>query len=171
MSQTIDPAVFTDDDGKVYLLFGNGYPGIVQLNDDMVSLKEDSMRQIIGAEDFREAIMVIKKDGIYHFTWSCDDTGSEDYHVNYGTSDSIYGPIEFKYAILSKDLKNDILGTGHHSILNINNTNEYYIAYHRFATPLENYPDQKEKGFHREVCLDKLEFNAEGLLRPVRTIK
>jgi hypothetical protein len=72
------------------------------------------MRQLIGAKDFREAIMAIKKDEIYHFTWSCDDTGSEDYHINYGTAGSIFGPIEFKYTILSKDSENDILGTGHH---------------------------------------------------------
>ena len=24
----------------------------------------------------------IKIGGIYYFTWSCDDTGSENYHVN-----------------------------------------------------------------------------------------
>ncbi|WP_324609168.1 family 43 glycosylhydrolase, partial [Streptomyces scabiei] len=35
--QMIDPAVFTDDDGKRYLYWGNGRAYVVPLNDDMVS--------------------------------------------------------------------------------------------------------------------------------------
>jgi hypothetical protein len=184
MWQTIDPSVFIEEDGTPYLLFGNGYPAVVRLNDDMTGIRPETMRQLEGAYDFREAITVLKRGGIYHFTWSCDDTGSENYHVNYGTADNIYGPIDFKYTILEKNIGKDILGTGHHSILkshtqicNIMDTRlsnatdtqlsgeEYYIAYHRFGTPLEKYPD--EKGCHREVCLNLLEFTAEGLIKPV----
>lgn len=166
MWQTIDPSVFIDDDGTPYLLFGNGTPAIVRLNEDMVSIQRGSMSKLEGANDFREAIMVIKRDGTYHFTWSCDDTGSENYHVNYGVSDNLYGPIEFQYTILEKDPAQDILGTGHHSIFKINGKDEYYIAYHRFGTPLNLYPE--EKGCHREVCLDQLEFGADGLIKPVK---
>lgn len=165
MWQTIDPSVFIDEDGTPYLFFGNGAPAVVQLNDDMTSIKPDTMRQLSGAHDFREAITVTKRGGIYHFTWSCDDTGSENYHVNYGTSENIYGPIDYKYPILQKDPQKDILGTGHHSILKITEKDEYYIAYHRFGTPLSNYPE--EKGCHREVCIDRLEFDNEGLMMSV----
>lgn len=166
MWQTIDPSVFIDTDGTPYLLFGNGAPAIVELNDDMISIKPDTMRQLSGAHDFREAITVTKRGGIYHFTWSCDDTGSENYHVNYGVADNIYGPIIYKYPILQKDLSKDILGTGHHSILKIAGKDEYYIAYHRFGTPLSKYPE--EKGCHREVCIDSLEFDEDGLMKPVK---
>ncbi|HWT76070.1 MAG TPA: family 43 glycosylhydrolase [Mobilitalea sp.] len=166
MWQTIDPSVFIDEDGTPYLLFGNGSPAIVRLNEDMVSFQPGTMNQLEGAFDFREAIMVIKRNGIYHFTWSCDDTGSENYHVNYGISKQINGPIEYQYAILEKDPAQDILGTGHHSIMKLEGKDEYYIAYHRFGTPLEQYPE--EKGCHREVCLDPLEFSSEGLMKPVK---
>ncbi|MHB8129483.1 MAG: family 43 glycosylhydrolase [Mobilitalea sp.] len=169
MSQTIDPSIFIEDDGTAYLLFGNGDCAIVPLNEDMVSYQSGTMRQIEGAFDFREAIMILKREGIYHFTWSCDDTGSENYHINYGVSNCVYGPIEFKFTIVEKDLEKDALGTGHHSIMKIENKEEYYIAYHRFGTPLKNY--SFEKGCHREVCLDQLEFMSDGLIKPIKVTK
>ncbi|WP_242855827.1 family 43 glycosylhydrolase [Ruminiclostridium josui] len=127
VSQTIDSSVFTDDDGISYLLFGNGSPAIVQLNDDMISLKSGSMKNLSGAVDFRESMTVIKRNGLYHFTWSCDDTGSENYHVNYGTSNSLYGPIQYQYTVLSKNPDNNILGCGHQSIIKLPNKDEYYM--------------------------------------------
>ncbi len=166
VGQTIDPSVFTEDDGTSYLLFGNGSPAIVQLNADMISFKSGTMKNLSGATDFRESMIVTKKNGIYHFTWSCDDTGSENYHINYGTSSSLYGPIEYKYTLLSKDANNNILGTGHHSILKLPNKDEYYIAYHRFVTPLGQY--SSGLGYHRETCIDKLEFDTNsGLMKVV----
>lgn len=165
MGQTIDPSVFIDDDGTAYLLFGNGEPALVQLQEDMLSLKPGTMKQLSGADDFREAIMVVKRGGIYHYTWSCDDTGSENYHVNYGTAEHMNDPIQYRYSILDKDSEKNILGTGHHSIVKTEGKDEYYIAYHRFGTPLEKYTE--EKGCNREICLDLLEFTAEGLMKPV----
>ncbi|WP_261301757.1 family 43 glycosylhydrolase [Paenibacillus andongensis] len=165
MWQTIDPSIFTDDDGTSYMTFGNGSPAIVQLNDDMVSLKPGTMRSLTGATDFRESMVVIKRNGLYHFTWTCDDAGSENYHVNYGTSSNLNGQIDFKYTLLAKDTSKDILGTGHQSIVKVPGKDEYYIAYHRFVTPLGQYTSGF--GFHRETSIDKLEFNANGLMKVV----
>lgn len=161
--QTIDPSVYVED-GKAYLLFGNGTPVIVELSEDCISLKAETMKKIEGLYDFREAVTVLKKDGIYHYTWSCDDTGSENYHINYGVAKKLLGPVEYKYAILEKCPERDILGTGHHSILE--DGENYYIAYHRFGTPLEKYPEGK--GFHRETCIDRLCFGQDGFIQKVK---
>ncbi len=165
MCQTIDPSIYMEGD-KVYLLFGNCFGAIVELNDDMVSFVPGTMKNIEGLYDFREAVTVFKRGGMYHFTWSCDDTGSENYHVNYGVSDTLYGPVKFKYTILEKAPEKNILGTGHHSITKLPDTDEYVIAYHRFGTPLDRYPEGK-KGFHRETCLDKIEFDENGLIKKI----
>ena len=177
MGQTIDPSIFTDDDGTSYMLFGNGNAAVAQLTEDMKGIVSGTMKNYSGATDFREAITVTKRDGTYHFTWSCDDTGSANYKVNYGTSDSIYGPITFQNTILSKDANSDILGTGHHSIVQIPGTDDYYIVYHRFVTPLGKYTSGY--GYHRETCIDRLSFDEttglmntvtptlEGILTPV----
>lgn len=166
MGQTIDPSVFTDEDGSSYLLFGNGNAAVARLNEDMISLDMSTLANYEGLFDFREAVTVTKRNGTYHFTWSCDDTGSPDYHVNYGTAASIYGPVVYHYTLLKKDEENKILGTGHHCVLHIPDSDEYYIAYHRFYTPLGIFTSGF--GFHREICIDKLYFDEKtGLMLPV----
>lgn len=163
--QTIDPSVYMEGD-RAYLLFGNGYGAIVELGDDMVSYKPGTMHRYRGTYDLRESIIVTKRGGRYHFTWSCDDTGSENYHINYGVSDSLCGDIEYIGTVLEKRPEEGILGTGHHSILHIPETDEYYICYHRFATPIGKY--DRGFGFHRETCLDRLTFDGTtGLMKKV----
>lgn len=167
MSQTIDPSIYMEGE-TAWILFGNGAPAIARLTADMLHIEKASLRNLEGAYDFREAITVLKRDGIYHFTWSCDDTGSEDYHVNYGTSDSLYGPICYQYPILEKDPARGILGTGHHAIVRLPGKDEYRIAYHRFVTPLGTYTEGL--GFHRETCIAPLTFGGDGKMQPVQMV-
>ena len=164
MSQTIDPSIYQEN-GEYYLLFGNGNAAIARMSEDMVHIEEDTLRNIKGLKDFREAVTVLKRNHMYHFTWSCEDTGSEDYHVNYGISNSLYGPVTFINTILKKDVVRGILGTGHHSILKIPGEDKYLIAYHRLGTPLDQYPEGK--GWHREVCITPLVFDEDGFIMPV----
>ncbi|HJB22775.1 MAG TPA: family 43 glycosylhydrolase [Candidatus Jeotgalibaca pullicola] len=166
MSQVIDPSVYNEND-KYYLLFGNsagGTAAIVELADDMRSVKMESLKEYEGLKDFREAITVLKRDNIYHFTWSGEDTRSENYHVNYGTSDSLYGPIHYHYPILQKNVDKGILGTGHHSILE--HEGQYYIAYHSFGLPFSDFQDE-ERGYNRQTRISPLDFNEDGLMRRV----
>lgn len=165
MGQAIDPSIYVEDDGRPYLLFGNGHGAIVELGEDMISVVEDTMSNLAGLHDFREAVTVLKQGGLYHFTWSCDDTGSEDYHVNYGTAEQLYGPITYRYPILSKNVEKGMLGTGHHCIFNENETGQLRIAYHRFVTPLSRF--SSGKGYHREICMDPILFGKDGLIQPV----
>lgn len=164
MGQTIDPSVYQEN-GDYYLLFGNGEAAVAKLAEDMLHIEEADLKNIEGLKDFREAVTVLKRGERYHFTWSCDDTGSEDYHVNYGVAESVYGPVSFVRTILKKDALRNIVGTGHHSIMRMPEEDRYLIAYHRFGTPLENYPDGK--GWHRETCISPLTFDEEGYMMPV----
>lgn len=165
--QVIDPSIFTDDDGTSYLFLGNG-DGIAmaELNEDMTTLKTDTLKRVNGMKDFRESVVVMKRNGRYHFTWSCDDTGSPNYHVNYGVADKLDGSVEFKYTLLEKDESQDMLGTAHQSLLYMPETDKCYIAYHRFYTPLGIYTDGL--GFHRETCIDEITFDAEGFMKPLK---
>jgi beta-xylosidase len=162
--QTIDPYVFTDDDGRSYLYFGSSSSGrVVELNADMVSLK--GTPKTLSVAGFREGSVAFKRNGKYYYMWSENDTRSEDYDVAYGIGDSPLGPFTKPAVnpILTKDTAQGILGTGHNSVLALPN-GDYYIAYHRFAIP-------NGDGTHREVCLDRLEFNADGTIAPVKTTR
>ncbi|MFD7690728.1 family 43 glycosylhydrolase [Streptomyces sp. NPDC059781] len=162
--QMIDPAVFTDDDGRSYLYWGNGHGYVVPLDDDMVSFDAARVKDITP-DDFREGSFVVKRDGTYYFMWSEDDTRSENYHVAYATGPSPLGPWTKQGTILSKRPEYGILGTGHHSVVNTPGTDDWYIVYHRFA--LNGPGTSGGDGTHRETTVDRLEFAADGTIEPV----
>nr|WP_272926160.1 family 43 glycosylhydrolase [Streptomyces sp. SID8379] len=158
--QAIDPAVFIDEDGQAYLYWGNSSAWVVPLNDDMVSYDPSKVREIEGLADFREGLFVVRRKGTYHLTYSIDDTRSENYRVGYATADSPYGPFTNHGVVLEKDPAQGILGTGHNSMLQVPGTDDWYIAYHRFAIP-------DGDGTHRETTIDRVAFGTDGLMKPV----
>ncbi|MFF4395532.1 family 43 glycosylhydrolase [Streptomyces sp. NPDC001480] len=162
--QMIDPAVFTDDDGQAYLYWGNGHAYVAPLNDDMTSYDPSKVKDIT-TDDFREGSFVIKRNGTYYFMWSEDDTRSENYHVAYATGPSPLGPWTKRGTILSKRPEYGILATGHHSVVNVPGTDDWYIVYHRFAL---NGPGRAGgDGTHRETTVDRMRFAADGTIEPV----
>ncbi|TLS42574.1 1,4-beta-xylanase [Streptomyces montanus] len=162
--QMIDPSVFTDDDGKSYLYWGNGHGYVVPLNDDMVSFDAAKVKDITP-DNFREGAFVIKRKGTYYYMWSEDDTRSENYHVAYATGPSPLGPWTKKGTILSKRPEYGINATGHHSVVNVPGTDDWYMVYHRFAL---NGPGKAGgDGTHRETTIDRMRFAADGTIKPV----
>ncbi|TGO04890.1 family 43 glycosylhydrolase [Serinibacter arcticus] len=159
--QAIDPAAFHDPvSGKYFLYWGNGRPVYAELAEDMVSLVPGTIAAQEGLVDYREGSFMNYRDGIYHLTYSIDDTGSPDYRVGYATSASPHGPWTYRGVILSKDTSLGILGTGHHSIVQVPGTDDWYVAYHRFAMPGGN-------GNNRETTIDRVTFGADGLIQPI----
>ncbi|MFV8376278.1 family 43 glycosylhydrolase [Flavobacterium sp. LB1P71] len=165
--QQIDPDVFTDPQtGKNYLYWGNSYMACAELNDDMVSIKQETIKVITPDKTFREGATVFFRNGNYYFLWSEDDTRSENYKVRYGTSDSPMGKINIPQnnLVIAKDAQAGIYATGHNSVIQIPGKDEWYIVYHRF-----NYPNGitmgRSAGYNREVCIDKLEFNTDGSIK------
>lgn len=171
--QQIDVDVFTDPvSGKPYLNWGNGYMAGAELNPDMKSIKEETITVMtpdggtLADYRYREAPYVFWKDGKYYFMWSVDDTGSPNYHVAYGTSDSPLGPIQVAdppIAMIQKP-QAGMIGTAHNSVLRVPGKNgeadRWYIVYHRINPAYKNKADGP--GFHREVCISPLKFNPDG---------
>ncbi|KAI0201173.1 glycosyl hydrolase [Astrocystis sublimbata] len=160
--QAIDPAAFHDPEtGKYYLYWGNGSPLLAELSDDMLSIKPSTLRAPTGLTSFREGSFMNYRKGLYHLTYSIDDTGSENYRIGYATATSAVGPFTYRGVILQKDKSKGILATGHNSIVNVPGTDEWYIAYHRFAIP-------KGSGTMRETTIDRLYFDDKtGFMVPV----
>ncbi|MER5584564.1 family 43 glycosylhydrolase [Streptomyces asoensis] len=157
--QMIDPAVFTDDDGRSYLYWGNGHAYVVPLGDDMVSFDASEVTDITPS-GYNEGSFVVKRRGTYYFMWSENDTRDENYRVAYATGPSPTGPWTKRGVVLEKDLSLGIKGPGHHSVVQVPGTDDWYIAYHRFAIPGGD-------GTHRETTVDRMEFDADGLIKKV----
>lgn len=171
--QQIDVDVFTDPvSGKSYIYWGNGYMAGAELEDDMVTVKKETIRVMtpkggtLKDYAYREAPYVFYRQGKYYFMWSVDDTGSPNYHVAYGTSDSPLGKIKVakEPVITTQDPDQGIYGPAHNSVVRVPGTDEWYIVYHRIN---KNYLNDAP-GVHREVCIDRLEFNADGTIKPVK---
>ena len=172
--QQIDVDVFTDPaSGKSYLYWGNGYMAGAELNDDMVSIKDETLTVMtpqggtLKTHAYREAPYVFFRHGVYYFLWSVDDTGSPNYHVAYGTSDSPLGPIQVAKSpiVLIQNADKEVYGPAHNAVIRKLGTDEWYIVYHRIN---KHFLDKdKGPGYHREVCIDRMEFNNDGTIRPV----
>ena len=171
--QAIDVDVFQDPkSGKFYLYWGNGFMAGAELNDDMLSVKKETITHMtpqggnLQTWAFREGAYVFFRKGTYYFMWSVDDTGSPNYHVCYGTAKSPLGPItidEQNYLVIKQKPEDGIYGTAHNSVLQIPGKDEWYIVYHR----INKHHLHQDPGIHREVCIDKLTFDKKGKIIPV----
>ncbi|MBR5735753.1 MAG: family 43 glycosylhydrolase [Bacteroidales bacterium] len=179
-NQVIDPDVFRDPaTGKYYLYWGNSYLWMAELADDMISLVPGTMHELIprsriGEYHYLEGTYVFERNGLYYFMWSENITRSARYCIRYLISDS---PTEFvrngkpakveEQIILQQDPSLQIFGTGHNSVLNIPGTDDWYMVYHRFTRP-EGIKMGLSGGYNREVCIDRMYFNPDGTIIPVK---
>jgi hypothetical protein len=91
--------------------------------------------------------------------WSEGGWTGPNYSVAYAIGDSPTGPFTRIGKILQQNPQ-VATGAGHHSVIHIPGTDDYYIVYHR--RPLGD-----TNGHHREVCIDRMYFNDDGTIRPV----
>lgn len=162
-AQPIDPHVFIDDDGQAYLYYGGwGHCNVVLLNEDMISLgsfEDGSTYKEITPDRFIEGPCMIKRQNVYYFMWSEGGWGSPDYSVAYAMSSSPLGPFHRVDKILQQNPE-VATSAGHHGMLQIPGTDDWYIVYHR-------RPLTETDANHREVCIDSLSFNKDGTIEPV----
>lgn len=106
-TKQIDPYVFFDEDGKIYLyhvrLLNGNRLFVAELNDTFTAIKDSTLKECISAVDewenthhsewpVSEGPTILKKEGVYYFFYSANDFRNIDYAVGYATSLSPYGP-------------------------------------------------------------------------------
>lgn len=179
--QAIDVDVFQDPvSGKYYLYWGNGFAAGAELNDDMISIKPETKTALtpkggsLKTWAYREGTYVFYNEkseiGPYYFMWSVDDTGSPNYHVCYGTSDSPLGPIRIdtlSYRVIEQVPEMEIYGTAHNSVIRKPGTSDWLIVYHRINKGFIN-GGKGVPGTHREICIDNMYFDPKGRIIPVK---
>lgn len=164
-AQPIDQFVFRDDDGQFYMFYGGwGHCNMCKLSPDLLSIVpwEDGQkfREVTPSPSYVEGPFMLKRKGKYYFMWSEGGWTGPNYCVAYAISDTPFGPFKRIGKILERDPEVAV-GAGHHSVIKVPGKDEYYIIYHR--RPLT------ETGANsRETCIDKLEFNPDGTIKPVK---
>jgi beta-xylosidase len=163
-AQPIDQFVFRDKDGSYYILYGGWrHCNIAKLNDTFTAIlpfEDGTSFKEITPQGYVEGPVMFIKDNKYYFMWSEGDWGGPDYSVAYAMADSPFGPFKRIGKILQQDAA-VARGAGHHSILHVPGAKEWYIVYHR-------RPLKEKDANHRETCIEVLQFDEKGLIKPVR---
>jgi beta-xylosidase len=145
----IDPTAIVDDDGQAYLIWGNTVCYWARLKSNMIEL--DSPIGTFNLPDFTEAPFIHKRNNLYYLSYAA---GWPE-RIEYATASSITGPWTHRGAIISQTLQSE---TNHQSIVQYNGI--WYFTYHNAAL---------EGGgpYNRSVCIDVLNYNSDGTIRPV----
>lgn len=152
----IDPDVFVDKDGQGYLFYGQNTPRVRKLKDNLVDF--DSEEILLSAPNFREGVYMFTRNNKYYLSWSVDDARSENYHLEYSIGDSPLGPFTYQGVLLQRN--ENKVGTGHHSVINAANSDDWYVVYHRHFVP-------DGGGQYREIAIQKMSFKADGTIEEV----
>lgn len=162
-AQPIDQFVFQDDDGQYYMYYGGwGHCNVGKMTDDLLGFEnfaDGETFKEITPENYVEGPFMFKRNGLYYFMWSEGGWGGPNYSVAYAISESPLGPFERIGKVLEQN-PDIATGAGHHSVIQIPNTDDYYIVYHR--RPLD-----KTRAEHRVVCVDRMFFDEKERIKPV----
>lgn len=163
-AQPIDQFVFRDQDGQHYIIYGGWrHCNIAKLAPDfrsLATLESGEIFREITPEGYVEGPFMFIRDGKYYFMWSEGGWTGPDYSVAYAIGDSPQGPFKRIGKVLQQNPE-IATGAGHHSVLKVPEKDEYYIVYHR-------RPRGETDRDHRVVCIDRLEFDLDGTIKPVR---
>jgi beta-xylosidase len=163
-AQPIDQFIFKDKDGSFLMYYGGwGKCNVVKLKEDFTGIlpfDDGEYFREVTPESYVEGPFMFIRDGKYYFMWSEGGWTGPDYKVAYAISDNPFGPFERIGVVLEQDPE-VATGAGHHSVLHVPKTDQYYIVYHR-------RPLGETDGNHRVTCIDKMEFDDNGLIIPVK---
>ena len=161
-AQPIDQYVFRYDGGWYMVYGGWGKCNLVRLADDFRSLvpfADGSTWRDLTPPEYTEGSVMFEREGVWYFMYSSGGWTDGSYCVKYCIARTPFGPFAYKGCILSSQAP-IATGAGHHSVLNVPNTDDWFIFYHRRPIP-------NESPHHRVICMERLYFNADGSIRPV----
>lgn len=121
----IDPALFQDDDGRVYMSYGSFYGGIalVEIDPDTgLRLNPEAEPQRIYGGNFEdiEAPYIIREGDYYYLYFNkgrCCQGLDSTYEIQVAWSEDITGPYEGAYTVLENDDGSRYVGPGHVGLL------------------------------------------------------
>lgn len=163
-AQPIDQFVFKDVDGTYHIFYGGwGHCNVGVLNDDFDGFVENEAGNIfteVTPAGYVEGPVLFRRKGKYYFMWSEGSWGNYTYRVAYAIAESPRGPFQRIGTIMQSD-ESLATGAGHNSVINVPETDEWYIVYHRHPVPNQGRD-------HRVTCIDRMYFKLNGEIEPVK---
>jgi hypothetical protein len=157
---SIDAEVFTDDDGQSYMLWSRRR--IIKLKPDLLTTDGPVVTIATKRQGYSEGPAFFKRKGIYYYLYTLG--GGENYQYAYMMSKvSPMGPWEApeQDIISTSDKAQGIYGPGHGCFFHPQGSDQWYFAYLEFGRSSTN----------RQTYVDKMDFNADGTIRPITLTK
>ena len=134
----IDPSVL-EDGGRVYYTWGQFHLNMGELNDDLCSLKPESVHTDVlsnapGREGFHEGSSLRKLGGrfclIYasEYTSASPNSGARPTKLDYAVSDSVYGPYGRRGTVIDNEGCDPSSWNDHGSVIDAGGA--WYVFYH-----------------------------------------
>jgi hypothetical protein len=158
----IDPTVFVDDDGAVYMYWGSFWsPRMVRMQSNMVSLAGPAQTPQ-GLTAFWEAPWMFKRNGIYYLAYASNSnvagdncvTSSSFACIRYATATNPLGPWTHRGIVLDQ-----VSSTTNHPAI-VEYGGQWYMVYHTADAPGGG-------NFRRSMATDPLHFNSDGTMQRV----
>lgn len=155
----IDPAIFIDDDGKIYYYWGQLFSHGVELNEDMISFDEKKVVHDLVTEEkhfFHEGSSMRKIGNTYYYVYSNMERGKPT-ALGYSTSKHPLGPFTYRGIIVDNDNCDPESWNNHGSIEYING--QWYVFYHRCSRGTQQ---------HRRLCVEPITIQEDGSIHEVK---
>ena len=156
----IDAEVFVDDDGQAYMVWARRR--MAKLKPDLLSLDGPAITISTKRGGYSEGPFITKRNGIYYYFYALG--GDESYQYAYMMSRiSPLGPWEApkQDIIATTDLPEKVFGPGHGCFFHPKDSEQWYFVYLEYG----------RGGTTRQIYADKLNFNSDGTIQPVKLTK
>jgi hypothetical protein len=155
----IDPAVFVDDDGTAYYIWGQFTAKMAKMKPNMMEIDPATIKDSIVTEEehfFHEGGYLVKRKGIYYFIYAHIGRAGRATCIAYATSDAPMGPYKYGGVIVDNDHSDPEVWNNHGSIAEFNG--QWYVFYHRST---------HGSVMMRKACVEPIEFNPDGSITEV----
>ena len=157
----IDAEVLIDDDGQSYMVWQSR--GFGKMRPDLLDLEAAGQTVLPTKQGkYAEGQYLFKRKGIYYFLYT--QGGDEVYQYAYMLSRTgINGPwlAPENDIIATTDHAEKVFGPGHGSFFNPSGSQQWYFVYLEYGRGSTN----------RQIYADKMEFNTDGTIAPIRLTK
>jgi hypothetical protein len=151
-----DPAFFIDDDNTPYLVWGGrGSILIAQLNEDLLSVKSETITNISEQINGYEGPFLHKYAGKYYLTYPALDGEEWPQRMSHATADNIFGPYTARGIYIDQYPGHS--GTIHGSVVKFKD--QWLAFYH------SGWVSGTETS--RSLMMDRIEYDGNGRILPV----
>jgi arabinoxylan arabinofuranohydrolase len=155
----IDPAVFIDDDGTAYYIWGQFTAKMARLRPGLKEIDPATIRDSIVTESehfFHEGGYLVKRNGIYYFIYAHMGRAGRPTCIGYATSGAPMGPYHYGGVIIDNDHCDPAVWNNHGSIVEYKG--RWYVFYHRST---------HGSVMMRKACVEPIQFNPDGSIDEV----